>query len=442
MHPKPVDSQDRLFESRLDRICNPDHAMIKLANQIDWSEFENAFGPLYSPDRGCPGKPIRLIVGLHYLKHAFDLSDEAVVEQWVENPYWQYFCGQTHFQHQLTIHPTLMTKWRNKVKAEGLEKLLEVTITTGLKTGVIKKHQLNKVSVDTTVQPKAITYPTDAKLYYRMRERLVRQAQKQGIELRQNYRRKAKTALVSQGRYAHARQMKRARRETKRLKTYLGRVFRDISRKAAHDAQQKTEALTDLLVLADRLLQQQRHDKNKLYSVHAPEVECIAKGKAHQKYEFGCKVSVVATMKDPFILGMQAIHGNPYDGHTLSTSLEQAERLASFSVKEAYVDRGYRGHDYKGEGVIHLARRGMKKLKRTIRKWLNQRSAIEAVIGHNKTDGRLDRNYLKGQEGDRMNAILSGCGYNIRKLLRKLIFWLLGVRSWATQRAFGCSVAA
>lgn len=422
MQPKQTDPQGCLFQSRLDQILNPHHPLFQLAEAIDWSEFEEAFGPLYSPDQGRPGKPIRLMVGLHYLKHAFDLSDEQTVERWIENPYWQYFCGEIYFQHELPIDPSLMTKWRNKVQAEGLEKLLEVTIKTGLKTGALRKSRMKKVNVDTTVQPKAITYPTDAKLYYRMRERLTALAKDYGIELRQNYRRKAKIALVMQGRYAHSRQMRRSRKETKRLKTYLGRVYRDITRKIEGNTQ-LTTVFQEMLARAERLLKQERHDKNKLYSVHAPEVECISKGKVHKKYEFGCKVSVVATMNQPFILGIQAIHGNPYDGHTLACSLSQAERLSDIKFNEAYVDRGYRGHDYSGKTVIHLARRGMRKLKSTLRKWLKKRAGVEAVIGHAKTDGRLDRNYLLGKEGDRMNAILVGCGYNIRQLLRDILFW-------------------
>jgi len=184
MCPKPKDNQNFLFTSRLEQILNPEHPLFKLADAIDWSEFEKTFGELYDPGHGRPAKPIRLMVGLHYLKHAYDLSDEDVVGRWIENPYWQYFCGYTHFEHELPIDPSLMTKWRQKVKAEGMEKLLEVTIKTGLKTGTLKKTELKKLSVDTTVQEKAIAFPTDAKLYQRMREKLVRKAQDCGIELR------------------------------------------------------------------------------------------------------------------------------------------------------------------------------------------------------------------------------------------------------------------
>lgn len=197
MQPKTADSQELLFTSRLDQILNNQHPLYKLADVIDWSEFEKAFGPMYSPDQGAPAKPIRLMVGLHYLKHAFDLSDEEVVAHWIENPYWQYFCGEQYFQHELPIDASLMTKWRNRVKSQGLQKLLEVTIKTSLKTGALKARQIqmDRVVVDTTVQEKAITFPTDAKLYHRMRGKLVRKAQELGIVLRQSYNTQGQTGL-------------------------------------------------------------------------------------------------------------------------------------------------------------------------------------------------------------------------------------------------------
>ena len=421
MRPKPANNQNLLFSARLEQILNPNHPLFKLADAIDWTEFEEAFGKLYDPGQGRPAKPIRLMVGLHYLKHAFDLSDEDVVARWIENPYWQYFCGSTHFEHELPIDPSLMTKWRKKVKAEGMEKLLEVTIKTGLKTGTLKRTHLKKLSVDTTVQEKAVTFPTDAKLYHRMRQRLVKKAAECEIVLRQSYVRKGKQALMMHGRYAHARQYKRAKRQLKKLKTYLGRVTRDIERKLSPEQLAEFEKL---LSLSHRLLLQQRQDKNKLYSIHAPEVVCISKGKSHKRYEFGCKVGVVVTMKDPFVVGIQAFEGNPFDGHTLSASIQQAENLGSFKAQDVYVDRGYRGHDYKGQAHVHLVGVGWRKLSRTLRRWFKRRSVVEAVIGHSKNECRLARNHLLGTEGDKINAILCGCGYNIRRLLRNFIFLL------------------
>ena len=423
MQAKSRDRQGELYSARLDFLCNETHPLSRLSKVIDWSQFDQTFGPLYSEGQGRPAKPTRLLVGLHYLKHAFDLSDEEVVAQWVENPYWQHFCGEEYFQHEFPINPSLMTKWRNRVKSAGLEKLLEQTIVSGLKTKVLKRTSLSRVNVDTTVQEKAVSFPTDAKLYHRMREKLVKIAKVHGIELRQSYKRLSKNSLFMQGRYRHARQGKRANKQVRKLRTYLGRVMRDIERKVESRTNLR-DRFSPLLETAHRLLRQQRKDKNKLYSLHAPEVECIAKGKAHKKYEFGCKVSVVTTSKDNFIVGTQAFHGNPYDGHTLNEAMEQAERLGQFKAKEAFVDLGYRGHNYEGDAKVYVGNRGKKKKSPSLRKWLKRRSAIEPVIGHMKTDGRLGRNYLLGQEGDRMNAILCGAGHNIRKLLRAFLLFL------------------
>ena len=423
MQAKARDRQGELYSVRLDFLCKESHPLVGLSKVINWSHFDQAFGKLYSEGQGRPAKPTRLMVGLHYLKHAFDLSDEEVVAQWVENPYWQHLCGEEYFQHEFPIDPSSMTRWRNRLKSEGLETLLSETVRAGLKTKVLKRTSLQRLNVDTTVQEKAISFPTDAKLYHRMREQLVNKAKVHGIELRQSFSRLSKNALFMQGRYRHARQGKRANKQVRKLKTCLGRVLLDIERKVSDNSELQA-GFASLFGTAHRLLQQQRKDKNKLYSLHAPEVECIAKGKVHKKYEFGCKVSVATSSKDNFVVGVQAFHGNPYDGHALNESIKQVERLVQFSAKEVFVDLGYRGHDYEGEAKVHVGSRGKKKKLPSLRKWLKRRSAIEPVIGHMKTDGRLGRNYLLGQEGDRINAILCGAGHNIRKLLRAFLLFL------------------
>jgi IS5 family transposase len=425
MQPKQKDSQAMLFTSRLEQILNDQHPLYKLAKTIDWSEFDNAFGKLYDPGFGRPAKPTRLMVGLHYLKYTYNLSDEAVVEMWIENPYWQYFCGEQYFQHQFPIDPTSMTKWRNRIKDAGMEKLLEQTIVAGLKTGTLKQHQLKRLVADTTVQEKAIAFPTDARLYHKMRLKLVKKAEQCGVELRQSYQRVAKRAFCLQHRYSHARQLKKAKKQLKKLKTYLGRVTRDIERKISRLPQLKEE-FSELLDMSNRLLSQKRDSKNKLYSLHEPQVNCISKGKAHKKYEFGCKVGLVSTAKNAFIVGALAFEGNPYDGHTLKDCLSQTMRLLGKKrLSDVYVDNGCKGHGCSDIADVHIVRRGWRKLPASIRRWYSRRSMIEPVIGHCKSDNRLDRNYLAGVEGDKVNAILSACGFNIRKLLRKIIFWFL-----------------
>ena len=298
MKPKTTSTnQFALFQANFKQILNPGHQLCLLAEAIDWSDFDSQFADCYSDDMGRPGNAIRLMVGLHYLKHAFDESDESVIERWVENPYWQYFCGFDYMQHECPIHPTSMVKWRQRIGAEKLESLLAETIRIALEHKQVTSQQLRKVTVDTTVQEKAIAFPTDARLYTKMLLRLVNLSKKRGIHLRQTYIRKAPQLLKQQGRYAHARQFKRSRRCTKTLRTLLGRVVRDIGRKTIEIDPQ----LQEFLRRAEKLLSQTRKSKDKLYSIDAPEVECISKDKAHKRYEFGCKVSVAATNESNWV---------------------------------------------------------------------------------------------------------------------------------------------
>jgi transposase, IS5 family len=429
MQPKSRSPQCELFGARLSELLNPEHPLYVLAERIDWSQFDAAIDACYAEELGRPGVNTRLMVGLLYLKHAFDESDESLVARWVENPYWQFFCGCNYMQHELPIDPSSLSRWRKRVGAERLEKLLEATIHAALAIGAIRPQELQKLNIDTTVQEKAIAFPTDARLYHKMRAALVRRATALGIRLRQNYRFKGKKLLARQGRYAHARQMKRAGKMTRQLKTILGRVVRDIERKAGKiQGQIADQPLRELLAMAERLLEQTRTSKNKIYSVHAPEVECLAKGKAHKRYEFGCKTSVATTSRSNWIVGAQALHGNPYDGHTLRGAIAQVERLSGHTPQDVMVDQGYRGHGYKGSAIVHVVRSIPKRATRALRRMLKRRAAIEPTIGHLKSGNRMDRNYLTGQEGDRINALLSAAGYNLRKLLRWIvfapIFWL------------------
>lgn len=426
MQPKSgsVDQGD-LFRSRLDQILNRRHPLYRLADSIDWSVFDREFGSLYVENFGRPGLPIRLLVGLHYLKHAFNVSDEAVVAQFIENGYWQYFCGFEYFQHEFPLDPTTLVKWRKRIGPKGMEKLLQGTIETAKSKEYVTEKHLERVNVDTTVQEKAIAFPTDARLYHKARRILVRLAKRAGIDLRQTYERLGKRAFIMQGRYSHARQTKRAKREQKKLRLYLGRVIRDIERKCP----EPEGLLAIMLERAKQIFGQKRNDSDKLYSMQAPEVECIAKGKAHKKYEFGCKVSLVSTSKDSWIVGVQAIHGNPYDGHTLKESLDQAEVITGWRPEHAYCDKGYKGAPaVLDETAIHLANKKKKSMTASEWKWYRRRSGIEPIIGHTKHDHRMDRNYLKGEEGDKINAILAGCGFNIRKLLRAILLWLFKER--------------
>lgn len=414
-------TQEDLFRTRLDQILDKKHPTFRLAQSIDWALFEREFGALFVADTGRPGLSTRLMVGLHYLKHLYDASDEGVVEMFLENPYWQYFCGFEYFQHEFPCDPTSLVKWRKRVGSKGMTKLLQETIATAKRQGEIGRSEMSRVNVDTTVQEKAIQFPTDARLYNKMRRTLVREAKERAIELRQSYSRLGPRSLMKQGQYAHAKQMKRAHKETKKLKTYLGRVVRDISRKQPHP----DERMYDLLSMASRLLAQKKEDSNKLYSLHAPEVECIAKGKAHKRYEFGCKVSLVTTSKQCWVVGIDALHGNPYDGHTLKEAINGMESITGTRPQQAFVDRGYKGVVNHPEDVqVFLS--GRRGLKRSLKMWLRRRSAIEPVIGHIKHEHRMERNYLLGKEGDKINAILSGSAFNLRKLMRAFFLFVFG----------------
>ena len=415
MRPSKTTEQasDEASRIRLALIVSHEHPLFLLAEAIDWTRFESEFGSLYAEDVGRPGLPTRLMVGLHYLKYLFDESDESVVEKFVENPYWQFFCGGMYFEHELPCHPTSLVRWRRRIGTSGMEKLLTETLSTAKREQALRESEIKRVNVDTTVQEKAIAFPTDARLYHKARRSLVRAAHTAGINLRQTYARLGKQALARQGRYSHAKQMKRARKETKRLRLYLGRVIRDIQRKCPKPGAQ----LKLLLERARRILEQQRHDRHKLYSVHAPEVECIAKGKAHKPYEFGCKVAVVTTSRTNWVVGIDATHDNPYDGATLAGALNQVERVTSVKAREVFVDRGFKGTAHHPESVsVYLS--GRKRLTRTLKALLRRRAAIEPVIGHLKQEHKMERNHLLGKEGDRINALLTGCGFNLRKLWR------------------------
>jgi IS5 family transposase len=410
---RPNHAQPDLFRPRLLDIVNPAHPLVKLADAIDWASFEKHLEPIFA-DAGRGAKPVRMMVGLQYLKYAFDQSDEGVVAGWVENPYWQYFCGGVFFEHTAPIDSSSMTKWRAYLKEAGVEEMLAETIRTGLRGGFVKPADLARVNVDTTAQEKNIRFPTDARLLDRSRERLVRRARSRGIALRQTYARVGKRALRMQSAYAAAKQFKRAAREERRLRTFLGRVVRDIERNCNGLAGPLQAELDN----ARRLLVQKRSDSRKLYSLHEPHVECIAKGKAHKRYEFGCKVGLVTSARSNWILGARAFHGAPYDGHTLGAALEQSERLTGTAPRQATCDLGYRGHGYTGACDVQIVKRRRKGLPRALRHWWKRRSAIEPVIGHVKSESRMDRNRLAHAIGDKINAILAACGFNLRKLLR------------------------
>lgn len=394
------------------------HPLIVLADMIDWHAIETVTTASFATGPGRPPLPSRLIAGLLYLEHTFKLSDEQVVAFWLENAYWQVFTGETYLQTDPPIDPSSLSRWRKRLGEEGVEELLAQSIEAAKRSGVIKPSSAQRVIVDTTVMPKSIAHPTDSALLEVARQKLVRMASMYGMVLRQNYNRQAPRLARQVGRYAHARQFKRMHATLRTLRTRVGRVHREVARQRECVPTEHRHVLDDLLARTHRILVQKTKDKNKLYALHAPEVECIAKGKARTPYEFGVKVSIVTTLKEGLVLGSRSMPGNPFDGHTLHEALEQAHILSDIKPKVVIVDRGYRGAEIDG---VTIWRSGQKRgVTRTIKKMIHRRSAIEPTIGHMKADGKLDRNWLKGALGDAMHAVLCGAGHNLRLILNKL----------------------
>jgi IS5 family transposase len=407
-----------LFRARLDQIIDMKHELVRLADAIDWDWIDGEIAPLFS-DKGRPGIATRFAIGLLLVKHIYGLSDEDVCTRWVENPYFQHFTGEEFFRHAFPHERSDLSHWRKRI-GDKLELLLAESLRVAHESGALATRHLARVTVDTTVQPKNVTFPTDAKLLHAAIKGLNRLARRHGVKLRQSYERVAKRAALMAGRYAHAKQFKRHHREMRFLRIRLGRLVRDIRRKIEGDA-----ALEDTfaapLARADRIRSQRQRQRGwKLYSFHAPEVECIGKGKARSPYEFGVKVSIVTTnARAPggqFVLNAKALPGNPYDGHTLKAAIEDTQKLTGREIERAYVDKGYRGHDAPHPRRVFIS--GQKRgVFGVIKRELRRRSAIEPVIGHLKAEGHLDRNYLKGRDGDAANAILSAVGYNLRLVL-------------------------
>lgn len=419
-----------LFGSRLDQIIDMGHALVRLGQVIDWGFLEERFGAVYEEGPGRPPLPTRLMAGLAILKHMHDLSDEVLCERWLESPYYQHFCGEEFFQHRLPFDRTSLTRWRQRMGEARLAALLQESLAVATRAGAAKPQDFARVIVDTTVQPKAVMFPTDAKLVNRARERLVRLAKQHGVRLRQSYVRVGKRALIQHQRYAHAHQFKRANRSLRKLKTYLGRVIRDIARKTAED-EVAAVALAREMSLARRVLAQQRGQRGrKVYSLHAPEVECIGKGKAHAPYEFGVKVSVATPLKrskgGQFVAHVTTLPGNPYDGHTLAEVLPAMQAMIGNIIERVLADAGYRGHNAPPQYRFKVFTAGQKRrVTPQIKRQMRRRAAVEPVIGHLKAEHRMSRNHLVHASGDAINAVLAAAGYNFSLLLRWLrLLWL------------------
>jgi IS5 family transposase len=415
-------NQYNFLGSTLDELLNPKHELYLLANTIDWDYFDREFSIFYS-DHGRPAHPIRLMVSLLILKSIYNLSDEKLIEEhWEMNVYFQYFSGKEHQHWGQPCAASDIVYFRKRIGESGVEKIFKHSIDLHHKEG-----QDPNVSIDSTVQEKNITYPTDSKLQKKIIDKCVKIAKQEGLKLRRSYKRTSKQLVRDTYNGTHPKRRKKARAAKRKLKTIAGRLIRELDRELPVDCPERAS-----LDIFRKVLNQTTNSKNKIYSLHEPEVYCIAKGKAHKKYEYGCKASVVLTQKTGIIVGAMTFKTNVYDGHTLEDVLIQTKKLTGKSPINAWVDRGYKGKQLVGETIINMPKPPLKRdteyQKRKKRKHFRKRAAIEPIIGHLKQDYRAAKNYLKGQTGDSINFMMAAAGFNFRKLMKKLkttIFYLI-----------------
>lgn len=404
--------------SNLSDMLNQSHPLYKLANKIAWSKFEKAFTPLYSSDKGRPGKPIRLMCGLLILKHLRNLSDESVVEQWSENAYYQYFCGMQDFCPSAPCASSELVHFRERIGEEGIELIFQESIRVNNEDD--DKNHYETAFIDSTVQEKNITYPTDAKLHKKIVKKVLDIVNVHKFPLRQSYKFVLKRIYRDQRFRNHPKNKKKALKADKRLRTIAGRLVRELRRNLGdcHDYDK-------LLKIFDAILSQSRYSKDKIYSIHEPEVLCISKGKEHKKYEFGNKVSIIRSITG-IILGAKSFR-KEYDGHTIDESLKQVERLTGRKIKVLSGDRGYRGKkEVNGTKIMipDVPKKSDNRYQRNKKhKLFCKRAGIEPTIGHLKSDYRLGRNFYKGVAGDAVNLLLAAAAYNFKRAMNALL-WL------------------
>jgi len=408
---KPASPSQLSFYSTFEEQLSHRHPLYILANQIQWDIFEQAFAKLYS-EEGRPAKSIRLMVSLLMLKHVRNLSDESVVEQWFENIYYQYFSGEKSYACGVPCEPSELVHFRNRIGEEGIELIFKESIRVNGKDGGEPE-----ATTDTTVQEKNITYPTDSKLHRKIIKQCIAIASKEDIELRQRYTRTMKKLLMEQRFRNHPKNKGRARKADRKVKTIAGRLVRELERKLTPGLHQ------DTLELFKKVLLQKKSDSNKIYSLHEPHTQCMTKGKEHKKYEFGSKVSIITTKTTGVIIGAINIEKNVHDSKTLQPAIEQQQKLTGITLKNNFVDRGYRGvKEVLGTKIITPDKPGKDRTpyqKQKLRNGFKRRASIEPKIGHLKQDHRLSRNFYKGIKGDNINVMLAAAGMNFKRMINK-----------------------
>lgn len=408
--------QKNIFRPHLSDFINKDHELVLLSDKIDWQYFEDEFASLYST-KGRPSMPIRLMVGCLLLKRIYNLGDETLANAWVMNPYMQYFCGMNHFEHQFPCDPSDFVHFRKRIGEAGVEKIFFYSVKLHGKDA-----EERVVLSDTTVQENNTTFPTDSKLAKKIIDKINQIAAKEDINQRQTYVRISKQLLRDTHNAKHPKRAKKARASMKKLKTIAGRLLREIKRELDDS---KLKLYEQELALYQKVLNQKRTDKDKIYSLHKPFTACIAKGKAHKRYEFGNKIGLTTTYKSLIITSIKSFTGNPHDSKTIEPLLNQMTDNEINVPKELLYDRGGKGKKLIGQTTISTpdykpSKKQSAYEKRKKRKKFRRRSAIEPIIGHLKTDFRMGENYLQGEKSPQINAFLAATGWNLKKMMNKI----------------------
>lgn len=418
------------FFSSLADMLNQSHPLYKLADKIDWAKFDTAFAPLYCQNNGRPAEPIRLMCGLLILKHLRNLSDESLVEQWSENAYYQYFCGIPEFVPGTPCASSELVHFRNRIGEKGIELIFQESIRVNNEEDDDRHHDV--AFIDSTVQEKNITYPTDAKLHKKTVRKVLGIVHELGLPLRQSYTFVLKRVYRGQRFRNHPKNRNKALKADRKLRTIAGRLVRELRRNLGEHS-----LYNKLIERFEAILAQRRHSGKKIYSVHEPDVQCISKGKEHKKYEFGNKVSIIRSATG-IILGAQSFR-NEYDGHTIEASLAQVERLTQRKIKILAGDRGYRGKkEVNGTQILipdAPKPSDSRYQKRKKHKLFCKRAGIEPTIGHLKSDYRLGRNFYKGVTGDAVNLLLAAAAYNFKRAMRALLCLFKIIREMLRERS-------